>query len=244
MRRITEALILHQNTVGEKDLLLVLLSPELGRLSALAKGARRSKRRFVNTLEPFSYIRAHLRGGKAGLPPFLDQADLLEPFEPLRLDVKRYLFASYFAELVECFFRPGTGQEAFVCLKGAWQSLASMGPSLLLKMALELRLLTLSGFAPELRRCVRCEAEVKAPFFFSPLDGGLVCLSCHREGDLRLSGAALAALRHLGRTSFETLSRVKVRREAILEAGGLLEIFLKRVLDREPNALRVLKEMF
>ncbi len=244
MRRVTEALILYQQTLGEKDLFLFLLSPELGRFNAVAKGARRSKRRFVNTLEPFNLIRAHLRGGRASLPPFLDQADLLEPFEPLRLDVRRYVLAFYLAELTECFFRPGTGQEAFPYLREAWCFLAQKGPSPLLKMALELRFLAISGFFPELETCVRCERKLRPPCAFSLADGGAVCAFCQREEDLSLSGAALAALRHLGRTSFQALPRVKIKEGVRLEAERILELFLRRVLDREINALRVLKEMF
>jgi len=82
LRVVTRGLVLNRYEVGESDLLLVLLSPTLGRFSALAKGARRSRKRFVNVLEPFTLLRAHLRGGRKGLAPFLDQADLLESWEP------------------------------------------------------------------------------------------------------------------------------------------------------------------
>ncbi len=244
MRGVTEAIILHQGHVGEKDVYLVLLSPRWGRLSAVAKGARRSKRRFVNVLEPYSLIRAHLRGGRATLPPFLDQADLLEPYELLRLDPRRYVMAAYFAELTESFFRPGTGQEAYPLLRRAFEELHRAGSSPLLKTLFELQLLQAAGFAPRLEHCVRCQKEPEAPFSFSLADGGVVCARCRREEDRPLSGAALAVLRHFGRLSWDVLPRVRPKEESLSEAGRILEIFLKRILDREISALRVLKEMF
>lgn len=245
MRRVTRAFILQQWVQGERDLLLLLLSEDLGSIRAVAKGALRSKRRFVNVLEPFSLVRAHLRGGKPSLPPFLDQADLLEPYEPLRLDPKRYLYAGYFAELLESFLRPHTGRELFPLFQETLAHLCLPHPCYsLLKISFELKLLQKSGFAPHWNSCVRCEQLPRPPLAFSGRDGGVVCPSCRLEEDQPLSGQAWAALRHLSTLPLSRLSRIRLNSTVERDCRSLLESFIKRIVDREINALRILKEMF
>lgn len=243
MRLVTQALILNRYDVGESDLLLVMLSPTWGRLTALAKGARRSRKRFVNVLEPFTLLRAHLRGGKGGLSPFLDQADLLESWEPLRLDPWRFTLASYFAELIEVFSRPRTGQEVFGLLKEALITLCQEGPSMALKLAFELKLLEHTGFSPELGRCVRCQRQEVRLAGFSLEDGGVVCHICYQEQDLSLSPRGVAVLRSFQRYPLSKLKRIRTMDESFIKGASLIEKFLVRILDYEIKALRVWKEM-
>ena len=244
MNLTTEALVLSAQTVAEKDVLLFLLSPRWGRLTALAKGGRKSKRRFVNTLEPFSHLRVHLRGGKAGLPPFLDQADLLNPFEGLRVSPLSFVKASYFCELVESFFGPSTGGEIFSPLLQALTSLEQGDcPWGLLKLHFELRVLKASGFFPRLGECGRCGGLPRRLFFFSFRDGGLVCAACRQEEDFPLSPPTLSLMRHAATLSPEKLKRLHPGPENLAQAGKIVENFLCYHLDREINSLRILKEM-
>ncbi|GAG51712.1 unnamed protein product, partial [marine sediment metagenome] len=53
----TEALILRSVDFGESDRIVHLLVPEAGRLTAIAKGARRSFKRFPGTLDLFNHLR-------------------------------------------------------------------------------------------------------------------------------------------------------------------------------------------
>lgn len=236
--------MLTAQTVAEKDVLLFLLSPGWGRLTALAKGGRKSKRRFVNALEPFSHLRVHLRGGKGGLPPFLDQADLLNPFEGLRFSPSSFIKASYLCELVEGFFSPSTGQEIFLPLLRALGSLEREDcPWGLLKLHFELQVLKASGFFPRLGECSRCGGLPRRPFFFSFQAGGLVCAACRGEEDRPLSPPTLSLMRHAAALSPEKLRRLHPGPENLAQAGKIIENFLYYHLDREINSLRILKEM-
>ena len=62
--RTTEALVLRAVAFGESDLIVHLLVPDAGRLTAIAKGARRSVRRFPGTLDLFNHLRVQLAPGE------------------------------------------------------------------------------------------------------------------------------------------------------------------------------------
>ncbi len=234
---------MHTREVGESDLLVVLLSPKWGRFTAIAKGARRSKRRFVNALEPFTLLRVHLRGGKPGLAPFLDQADLLDPWEPLRLDPWRFALASYMAELMESFAQPRSGEELFALFLEALEVLSKTEPDISLKLSFELKLLEATGFLPELKRCVRCQKAGNSLLGFSLEEGGAVCRVCLQERDVVLSPKGIGLLRTLPGYPLTKLNRIQLSDEVLLQAAGLIEKFLVRILGYEIKSLRIWKEL-
>ncbi|MBW2672896.1 MAG: DNA repair protein RecO, partial [Deltaproteobacteria bacterium] len=51
----TPAFVLHFLNYGEADRIVTLFTREFGKLKGIAKGARRSKKRFANAIEPFSH---------------------------------------------------------------------------------------------------------------------------------------------------------------------------------------------
>ena len=86
----TEALVLRSVDVGESDRILHLLVPDSGRLTAVAKGARRSRRRFAGTLDLFNHLRVEVDRRSASSLPRLEQATMLEVFRPLRMEAPRF----------------------------------------------------------------------------------------------------------------------------------------------------------
>src|ERR1700709_667559 len=63
----TEAVVLRSMRYGEADRILHLYTPNRGRVSAIAKGVRRSRRRCGGRLEPFFRLRVELHEGRSEL---------------------------------------------------------------------------------------------------------------------------------------------------------------------------------
>src|SRR5579884_242958 len=63
----TEAIVLRSIRYGEADRILHLYTPSRGRLSAIAKGARRARGRFGARLEPFFHVRMMLHESRGEL---------------------------------------------------------------------------------------------------------------------------------------------------------------------------------
>ena len=75
----TEALLLRRVELGETDLVLTLFTQKLGRISAIARGARRSTKRFGGALEPFFTLRVRLEERPRSELFSLSEASLLRP---------------------------------------------------------------------------------------------------------------------------------------------------------------------
>ena len=79
----TEAIVLRSIRYGEADRILHLYTPDHGRVSAIAKGARRTRSRFGARLEPFFHLRALLYQGRSDLLT-VTRAETLDAHGPLR----------------------------------------------------------------------------------------------------------------------------------------------------------------
>jgi len=161
----------------------VLLTPQLGRLPALARHARGSKRRFGATLQPFCLFDATLRPSGGGLF-FLEQA-LAREF-PLGAEPGlEALSAGWLAlELAEQLCQQAQPQEAFFELVlGTLQRLgrgAEGAPAI--RLSLLWGALGLEGWAPDPEHCARCGKE-SALAALSMAAGGGLCDACWRSQD-------------------------------------------------------------
>ena len=162
----TEALVLRSVDFGESDRIVHLLVPDAGRLTAIAKGARRSVRRFPGTLDLFNHLRVQVERRRTAGMARLEQATLIEAFTPLRRDagaLRARLLPARAARPARAGGRRARGRAAG-CSRSRSRRCAPLAtPRRIdsrLRTLLELRALDALGLRPELRRCVRCGASL------------------------------------------------------------------------------------
>jgi DNA repair protein RecO (recombination protein O) len=236
-RWIGEALVLRVVEFGESDRIVHLLTPERGRIAAIAKGARRSVKRFPGTLDLFNHLRIHADQRRRQSMIRLDQAVLLRPFLGLRLAPTRYGLASYVLELLDRL-APESGPRGdmsrlfgFALSTLGW--LEQARPDAATRVWVELRTLDALGLRPELRQCVRCgrpAAEAGGDrVAFHVGEGGVVCGGCAQRLDaaLRIHLGTLRALERGLDFDLAHLSRVALRGAALTEAEALARRFLR-----------------
>jgi DNA repair protein RecO (recombination protein O) len=236
---------------GESDRILHLLLPDSGRLTAIAKGARRSKKRLSGTLDLFNHVRVQLDRRKPNSMARLDQARLISCFSGLRRNPARYGMGCYLLELLDRL-APESGVRAdtrrlFHFAVRALGVLSEKTPDARLRTILELRALDALGLRPELRRCVRCGGapEHDGVLDFHVSEGGPVCGSCggHLEGLLRLQLGTARALEQGLRFDLDRLERLVLPPSALSEARQLLGRFQRYHLGVELRSEAFLDQM-
>jgi DNA repair protein RecO (recombination protein O) len=197
----TEAVLLRSVPYREADLVVTLWSRERGKLSAIARHVRASKRRFGGGLGLFAVGRAQLAGARKGELWDLVAFDVVRDFSRLAVDVASTAHASYGTELVRELTVPGQADAAiFDLLVELYAVLAERGPVPAVLRSFELKLLGEVGLAPSLDRCVGCGEEAaerldEPGVGFDGARGGVVCPACAVGPDTRpLPAAARAVL--------------------------------------------------
>jgi len=154
------------------------LTEELGKIDAIAKGARKSGSRLAGVSEPLSCSVLYLSATKK--VRFVTQAQPLGSFSRVRADYDRLCYALALAELygsVVPYEEPTS--EPFRCLLDSLRFLEVHGKPVVAYVWSQVLLLNLSGFMPQWDQCCGCGREVKeAQACLSPHGGGYLCASC------------------------------------------------------------------
>jgi DNA repair protein RecO (recombination protein O) len=226
-----EAFVLRMRPLGEADRILTLFSRERGKLTAVAKGVRKTQSKFGARLEFMARSQLSLHCGKS--LDVITGARLLDSAWERLVDPDVFSLASYVAETIDGMCELDMPvPELFEILCEFQEALGSAGAPVLgarplqaLRVVFDLHLLGALGFAPELDACVRCGSPLgHRPFAggraaLAPEAGGLVCRRCLDAGSsddgemrrdfgiVRLSAAEFALLRAARELSFvEALS--------------------------------------
>lgn len=251
----SEALLLRSVDFGESDRIVHFLTRDRGRLTAIAKGARRSRRRFPGTLDVFNRLEIEGRLRPRASMAFLEQARLLDAFLGIRADAVRYALASFLIEMLDRLAPEGLrGAEAERLYAFAVESLALIGsvrPDATLRVLLELRALDALGLRPEFGRCVRCGrvpgSHVDASHgvsFFVP-DGGIVCAACGKslEGLVQTQLGTLRVLEAGMQVASAVLPTLRLEAAALAQAERLVFRFQRFHVGVELRSGRFLAEV-
>jgi DNA repair protein RecO (recombination protein O) len=172
--------VLRTAPLRESDLLVVLYTDAHGQVSAVARGARKSRRRFAGALSLLVLARFQLGRRPRGDLWSLESAEVVQEWTAIATDVVAVAHASYVAELVGALL-PAEAPEphALAIVVGLWDALAAGGPSPSALRTVELGLLALAGHQPALDRCAACgEPDLAQGAVFDPERGGAICRRC------------------------------------------------------------------
>jgi DNA repair protein RecO (recombination protein O) len=181
----TEAVVLRSMRYGEADRILHIYTPHRGRMSAIAKGVRRSRSRFGGRLEPFFRLRIELHEGRGELLT-VTGAQTVNGHGRLRGDAHALDAAARACDAVGRLFEtsePHPGVFNLLCRKLALLDENPMGATRSNALAFRLKLLVAAGLAPQLGACTCC-GECEQLVGFSGAAGGVVCGSCWMPGSL------------------------------------------------------------
>lgn len=234
---------------GESDKLVMLYTRERGRIRGLAKGARRSRRRFVNKLEEFSLLRLQQRPPRGSGPLLITEAELLEPHLPLRQRHDRFLPAMFLSELIQRFTQEeDSDPRLFTLLRWGLGQISRSAFPPQAAVLFHLRLLDLAGYRPALDSCGRCGAMSGhgPPGGFNPLAGTICCASCAgtpRAPLLPLQMQTLRLLQDGLRLPLPHLARLRFSAGALMESLVLLGTMSRHLLQDELRCLGPLTRM-
>jgi DNA repair protein RecO (recombination protein O) len=196
----TDAVVLRSIRFGEADRILHLYTRHRGRLTAIAKGVRKTTSRFGARLEPLSHVELMLHEGKGEIQT-ITGVELLRSHRQVREQPYRLDAGLIGAEaMLRLHAEPEANERAFDALTRFLDLLdespvltdrAALDP---LALSFQLKLLWLAGYLPHVRSCVECGGGDLVGF--SARAGGAVCRA-HARDVLSLSGEGMAGIERL-----------------------------------------------
>jgi DNA repair protein RecO (recombination protein O) len=234
----TRALVLRTFDQNESDRLVHLYTEDLGRVSAIAKGARRSRRRFPGALELFSLLEVRLVAPPRSALMRLEAARLYQPLEGLSADVARFALACHFVELLDRLGAEGErNPELFGFAAGLLDVLRAERADRLLALLVLLKTLARLGYRPQLLACALCNAPLSGGMAaFSSRHGGALCPACAPDAGFGVPTALLGALERGLRSPLRERAALGLDAESVLRAERLIGDFFHFHVGVEPRS--------
>ena len=223
------AIVLRAINHKEKDKILTVLSPEMGKISLLMRGVRSQSAKMKFAAGVFSFVEYMLT--KTGDMWLVTGATEIESFFAISSDPEKYKYASAILELVDKVSVIGEQSTSlFLLLIKSLKALAfgDIEPRFVfLKLCVDL--FELSGYSIAGNKCSSCGAEFVGGAFFNTDQGCLVCSLCKAPYSLSVSVGAASVIRILSISDFDKLPSIKTQDGFKAEVETL---FVRNIAER------------
>jgi len=246
----TPAIMLRRIEHGDYDLIITFMALEQGKITVIAKHARKSIKRFSGILELFTMLQVVCTKGR-GTMPILQEASLEQPYYHIRKDIKKTAYASYWTEIINEWLEEGKKQTDIFYL--LMQTLHALDTSSVsdehASIFFQTRFLKAAGLSPNLSECHICKTGLDGiPGNNLGIDlsgGGIVCGKCekHPTGKKQISKGTVKQLLWISRGDEKTAKRVKFSSQTLKNSLEFLDSFISYHLGKDLKSLKFLRDM-
>lgn len=248
----TKGLIIREQTIGESDRLVTILTHDRGAVRAFARKAKELKNSKNAATQLLCYSRLNLYQGRDKY--IVNDAFPQEVFFELRQELSKLALAQYFCELAAELAPEGVESSEFlrVVLNALHFLCSGKRTEMLLKCIVELRLLSIAGFMPDFSACAGCGKEEGDRMQFVIPEGEIYCTDCYaayeeqrsaeqalirRRPTAGLGPAAVQGVRHIIQSDFQNLFSFSCTPGALREMGAASEAYVHQVIQRRMATL-------
>jgi DNA repair protein RecO (recombination protein O) len=232
------AIIMRVKEFGESDILVTFFTPDLGRLKGVAKGARRSRKRFVNCLDIFNLVNLEYSRKRKDDLYLIHSGKLIDAYPGLRTDFSILLKASYMIELTE-ILSPWElpDPDMFEILKKSFHMLSEDIKSDLIPIIFEVMAMSHGGYSINLERCCVCGRTYtgEGTAAFKPDKGGIACMRCQPVTALnpKMSPETVNITRLMQSKSIMIFEQINISDEVMSEIRPVLKLHREYHLGRQ-----------
>ncbi|WP_217586735.1 DNA repair protein RecO [Lentibacillus saliphilus] len=211
-----KGIVLRTQDYGETHKIVTIMSPQVGKFSAIARGANKPRSKMAALTQPFIYVDCLMYINRNGLST-LQQGEIIHSYRGIREDIIKTAYSAYIVELTDKLldrFQPDPFmfKQLYLTLKRIDEEAESAIPIIMY----ELKMFAKGGFSPILNHCVLC-GRSQFPYAFSVAEGGYLCLQCrqHDQHAVTLPDTLAKWLVVFAETDIERIGSISVKAENI-----------------------------
>lgn len=241
----TDGIVIREQTTGEQDRLVTILTRENGVIKGFVNGGRNPKNRNVSSTGLLCYSDFTIEKTKKDVY-IIKEATAKEVFFSLRENITSLSLAQYFAEIAgELSPREeDAGEYLSLLLNSIFLLTNKKKDARLIKAVTELRLCAIAGYMPNLVSCCECGKFETEIMYFNLETGMLFCENCKSSDRLlKLGPGIISAMRHICFSAPEKVFSFNLSTDGIIALSDLTERYLKKVTLRNYKTLDFYKTM-
>ncbi|OSB10107.1 DNA repair protein RecO [Paraclostridium bifermentans] len=229
----TQGIVLRSARYKENDLILTIFTRKLGKISAIAKGAKRNKSSLLSSSQVFSYSNFTLK--KQGNMYRVSQSETIKNFYDIAYDIEAFSYATYITSLVDgSIYENQTNNRLFVLLaQTLYLYTQNEVDKEYITRAFELKFLDYTGFKPIVNRCVNCNTTNLKSSVFNVDEGGILCAKCKENHvyNFKIDSTTIKLMDYIFRNDILTCSKAKVSKYLVNELTKILKVYVQVYVD-------------
>ncbi len=239
MTKITApGLVIREQSIGESDKLITVLTAQYGLVRAFSRGAKKTKSKKLAATSLLAY--GDFTFSKTRDAYSVDEALVKEVFFELRQDVEKMALAQYFCQLANEFCEEDYESEEILrlFLNALWLLKTDKKSTDFIKSVVEFRLMAIGGYMPDLLACDSCGEYETDIMFFSYDSGKIYCNSCISRGTgVSVPNSVVQAMRFTALSEFEKIFSFTLSDDALKRFGEITENYLLHKTERKFSTL-------
>lgn len=229
-----KGIVLSENNMGDYDKMLTILTPNFGKISCVAKGARRPKSALLAGTQLFCFGEYLVYQGTSTY--HINSCETIEMFYKIRTDLDKLKYAIHLNKIV--LDVTDENQNCYNILQLYLNALYMIAETDKDKdfiiSIFKLRLLSLLGFTPRVMECVNCK-EKEQLNYFSIRDNGVKCEACSRQdkSSIFVSQSTMNAIKYTISAPAKKVFSFNLKNESLEEFKLITKIYFNEKLEKE-----------
>lgn len=233
--------VLKEQTYKENDKIVWILCENIGKISVLAKNAKKSTNSSFVVTQPFSLVQLNLKKGKSF--HYIVDGTLIKNLDFIGCRDSIF-YLTYFFELLDIAFseKDIIDRNFFKFLLNIFLmfEVPEINKNLIMRI-FELRILKEIGCNFEFEYCYYCSNRVKGSVsYFDFSLQNVVCVSCRKLKEFKVENRTINIMRFLGTVNVSSILKIKISDEDMDFIFKINKVFLEQNLVKMPNSIKFL----
>ena len=230
----TKGIIIAENNLGDFDKMLTMLTPGLGKISCVAKGARRPKSALLGGTQLFCFGEYVMFSGTNTY--HINSCETIEIFYKIRTDLDKLKYAIHIDKIIQDVTQEN--QNSYKILQLFLNTLYIISETNkdleFILSIFKFRLLSLLGFFPQIEKCLVC-GEHENLNFFSIQQNGFKCRTCGKQDTsaISINESTKNAIKYTFYSPPKKLYNFELKEESLEEYKLISKIYFNEKLEKE-----------
>lgn len=230
----TNGIIISENNFGDFDKMLTMLTPGLGKISCIAKGARRPKSALMAGSQLLCFGEYLMYKGSNTYN--INSCETIEVFYNLRMDLDKLKYAAHITKIIQDVTQENQNSYKILQLYlNTLYTLSETDKNMDLVLSIfKLRLLCILGFTPRINECITCKNKEEQSYF-SIRDNGFKCEACSRvdKSCISMQEGTKNAIKYIVMAPPKKLFSFNLKDESLRELNLISKIYFNEKMEKE-----------
>lgn len=227
-------IVIAENNMGDYDKMLTILTPNLGKISCVAKGARKPQSALLAGTQLFCFGEYLMYKGTTTY--HINSCETIEVFYNLRTDLDKLKYAVHIDKIIQDVTEEN--QNCYKILQLFLNTLYTISETDKDKdfvlSVFKMRLLCILGFTPRVENCINCK-EKENLVKFSIKDNGFKCDACGKQdkSSLEMSQSTKSAILYTITSPPKKLYSFTLKDDSLREFELICKVYFNEKLEKE-----------